>query len=255
MPERTHYAPGTPSWVDLASPDVEASKRFYSALLGWDAETSDDPNAGGYTMFSLGGKSVAGLGPALPDRPPAWSSYVTVEDADATVAAARAAGGSVFLEPMDVLDAGRMAVIADPTGAALSLWQPRAHIGAGLVNEPGTLCWNELQARDLATSQAFFEKLFGWKGEPLEGPVEYVNWMLGGESIGGMLKIGDDMPAELPPHWAVYFAVASCAETVAKAEELGATIAVPPTEIQPGTFSVIIDPQGASFHVLEFREA
>ena len=150
MPEVAKYAPGTPSWVDLSSPDLEASARFYRELFGWTAQASEDPEARGYTMLQQGGKNVAGMGPAQPGQPPAWTSYVTVEDADAAAKRVEAAGGSVLLPPMDVMDVGRMAIFADPAGAVIAVWQPRSHKGADLVNEPNSLCWNELQTRDLA---------------------------------------------------------------------------------------------------------
>src|SRR5258708_2523577 len=131
MPEMTSYAPGTPSWIDLGSPDLERSKKFYTSLLGWTA-APPAAEAGGYTIFTLRGKDVAGLGPLMGEgQPPAWQTYVSVDDADKTTELVKTAGGVVYVEPMDVMDVGRMAVFADPTGAAFCIWQPREHIGAG----------------------------------------------------------------------------------------------------------------------------
>ncbi len=148
MPRIDSYSPGTPSWVDLASPDVEASVAFYGGLFGWEAPELA-PEAGGYRTFELGGVAVAGCGPIMMEgQPPAWLTYVSVDDADGAVARITEAGGTVYVQPMDVLDVGRMAVFADPTGGACAVWQAKAHIGAGLVNEPGALVWNELATRD-----------------------------------------------------------------------------------------------------------
>ena len=255
MPEIVKYVPGTPSWVDLSSPDLEASNSFYGTLFGWAVETDPRPDSGGYGMFTLRGHNVAGLGPAQPGRPPMWSTYITVESADAMAEKARQAGGSVLLEPMDVLDVGRMAVLADPVGAAISIWQPRAHKGADLVNEPGTFCWNELQTRDLERSKEFYPAVFGWSGEHSAEPMIYTEWKLQGNTIAGMMPMPDQVPDDVPAHWSVYFAVEDCAATVDRAKEFGATIAASPTEIPPGIFAVIVDPQGAAFNVLQFGQA
>lgn len=252
MPEVTEYAPGTPSWADVSSPDLEAAKRFYGELFGWTAEAQPDPAAGGYTLLRRDGKEVAGLGPAQPGQPTAWTTYVSVADADATARRAREAGGTVLLEPMDVMDAGRMAMVADPTGAVFAIWQPGLHIGAALVNEPGSLCWNELQTRDPARAQTFYEHTFGWTGEAFEGPMSYTNFKLGDHEVAGMMEMGADFPDEVPCHWAVYIAVADCEATVKRAQELGGSVLVAPTKSPPGTFALLADPHGATFHVLEF---
>jgi len=176
MPEITSYEPGTPSWVDLGSPDVEASAAFYAGLFGWEAHTSPDPEAGGYTMFVLDGHTVAGLGPLFDegDRP-SWTMYVAVADADATASSVAAAGGSVFVPPMDVLDAGRMAVCADDQGARFSIWQAGTHCGSTLANEPGTMCWTELAVPDSRQAIVFYGGLFGWEADDTGG---YVVWRL-----------------------------------------------------------------------------
>jgi len=251
MPSIESYAAGTPSWVDLASPDIDASVAFYHALLGWDA-AEGPPEAGGYRIFELRGAPVAGIGPIMmPGQPPAWTTYVSVDDADATIAKVKAAGGMVFVEPMDVLDVGRMAVFADPTGAACALWQPRSHKGAGLVNEPGTLIWNELSTRDTATAAAFYASVFGWEAATSDmGGTEYTEWKLDGTTIGGMMSMPDEVPAEVPAYWLTYFAVADCDDAVANASASGATVLVPATDIPPGRFAVLVDPVGATFAVI-----
>lgn len=249
------YAAGTPSWVDLASADVAASVAFYGGLFGWEAPELP-PEAGGYRMFELGGVPVAGVGPIMmPGQPPAWTTYVSVDDADAAVARVKARGGTVFVEPMDVLDAGRMAVFADPTGAACAVWQPRAHLGAGLVNEPGALVWNELSTRDQPAATAFYTRVFGWTAESAGMAHDYTEWQLGGATIGGMMTMPDEVPAEVPSYWLAYFGTADCDATVARATAAGATVVVPPTDIPPGRFSVMADPGGATFAVIRLAQA
>src|SRR4051794_38236280 len=131
MADIDRHEPGTPSWIDLGSPDQEASKRFYGGLFGWEAMSPGPPEeTGGYEMFTMRGRLVAGLGPQQSPGPPYWTTYVSTDDADKTVAAAREAGATVFMEPMDVMEAGRMAVFADPVGAVISVWQPNQHPGA-----------------------------------------------------------------------------------------------------------------------------
>ena len=252
----TPYEPGTPSYADLASPDLDASRAFYGALFGWTAEASTEPEAMGYTVFMLGDAAVAGLGPVFGDAPPHWNTYVTVADVDAAVATAAAAGGQVMAEPFDVFTAGRMAVIADPTGAALSLWQSRDHVGAEVRMEPNTLCWHELNTRDPDAATAFFGTLFGWEARAVGAPgMDYTELRLGETGVAGMITMDENWPAEIPPHWMVYFAVGDCAGAAARVAELGGEVHVPPTEIPGvGQFSVLGDPHGATFSVIALDE-
>jgi predicted enzyme related to lactoylglutathione lyase len=252
MPEMSTYRDGVPSWIDLTSPDVGASMTFYTGLLGWEASAAAAPEAGGYTMFTMHGKQVAGVGPIMgPGHPPAWTTYVNVTDADATAKRAADGGGTVLLTPMDVMDQGRMAVFADPEGAVLGLWQPGAHTGAQLVNEPGAYCWSELAAHDVARAKDFYATVFGWDGITEQaGPVSYTEFRLAGAALAGMFKIGPEMPADTPPHWGVYIAVANCDATVAAATRLGAAVVRPPQDIRVGRFAVLADPQGAFFRVI-----
>ena len=250
--ERNEYAPGTPSWVDLGTSDLDAAADFYGGLFGWKCEsTGPEELTGGYRMFFYKDKPVAGLGPKQNPGPPYWTTYVTVADADETVAKVKAAGGMVFMEPMDVMDVGRMAVFADPTGAVISIWQPGTHPGSGWVNEANTLCWNELSTRDIPAATAFYEKAFGWgaktQGEP---PQQYTEFQLGGESIAGMMEPPPMVPAEVPNHWLVYYAVDDTDASVAKVQELGGTLVAGPMDIEPGRFAVVSDPQGATFAVI-----
>jgi predicted enzyme related to lactoylglutathione lyase len=251
MSEAASHAPGVPSWVDLGSPDLEASKVFYAGLFGWEAFTVPAPEAGGYTMFLQRGKHVSAMGPNG-ERPPSWMTYIATADADATTAKVRAAGGTVLVEPLSVMDAGRMAVYLDPTGAAFSVWQAGDHHGAELVNEPGAFCWNELQTRDVDAAKRFYGAVFGWGSETHEGPMQYTEWKHEGRSIGGMMDMaGHDIPAAVPAHWLVYFGAGDCDATTARARELGGTVVVPPMDIPDGLrFSVVSDPQGAIFGIL-----
>jgi predicted enzyme related to lactoylglutathione lyase len=254
MPERTSYEPGTPSWVDLSTPDVDASASFYGALFGWEAEAAGPPEeTGGYHLFKLEGHRVAGVGPLMQEGQPAvWSTYVSTDDADAAVARAQGAGAAVMVEPMDVLDAGRFAFVAHPAGGVIGLWQPGRTIGAELVNEPGSLNWNELHTRDVDGAKAFYATLFGWTADDQPfGDTTYTTLNLGENTIAGMMEMRPDVPADVPAFWLVYFAVADCDATVAKAEELGATVMSPAMDIEGvGRFALLADPHGITFAVL-----
>ena len=254
MSERKEYAPGTPSWLDLATTDRAAAKEFYKALFGW---TYDDMPAGPdatYTMVTKKGLPVAGMADLMKEQadqgiPPHWQTYVTVTDADATAAAATKAGGTVLAGPFAVMDAGRMAVLADPTGAVISLWQPKNHIGAALVNEHGTLTWNELISPDVPKAAQFYKQLFGWDAETSEGPpMTYTEFKLDGQSVGGAMA----PPMEgIPPNWGVYFAVDDTDATLDAATKRGATVLNGPMDIPVGRFAVLMDPQGAVFSVIK----
>lgn len=254
MPERTSHAHGTPSWVDLATDDVAASRRFYGELFGWDFvdEPTDQPGVT-YTMANRGGRAVAAIAPTQPGRPVAWQSYVTVDDVDAAAKLVGPAGGSVLMEPFDVMTAGRMAVIADPTGGVLCLWTPKDHIGAQLVNEHGALCWTELVTPDVERATRFYGEVLGWSTQtvPMDG-AEYVIVNVGDRGVAGVTP----PPAEgIPTHWQVYFAVDNCDESVETALRLGATAlgeAIDAPDV--GRMAPLRDPQGASFSVIQLEQ-
>ncbi|HEY2563876.1 MAG TPA: VOC family protein [Acidimicrobiales bacterium] len=251
MPEFTMYAAGTPSWVDHGTKDLEVSNSFYGTLFGWEADDQGE-EMGHYTLMRKGGKTVAGNMPVTEGQPSAWVSYISVDDADATVGQAKKSGAMVFVEPMDVGDIGRMAVFADPTGAAIGIWQPKSFKGAELANEPGTFAWNELNTRDVSAAKAFYTQVFGWEPNDLDmGGMSYTEWKVGDKSLAGMMTMPDMVPAEVPAHWLVYFGVDDTDASVSKATELGATTLVPPTDIPPGRFAVLSDPDGAAFAVIK----
>lgn len=251
------YEPGTPMWVDLGTPDVKASISFYSQLFGWQAEDMGE-EAGHYHLFRQEGKMVAGGGPLMsPQQPTAWSTYVHTPDAATTAKSVRDAGGQVLVEPFPVMDQGVMAVFADPSGAVISVWQPQQHRGAELVNRPFGFCWNELQTRDLEAVKAFYPRVFNWGIRENNGPdgkVAYVEWLLNGRTIAGCMPMGDQIPAQVPPHWLVYFAVDDADATAQKAQQLGARMMMPPMDIPQGRFSVLTDPQGATFGEIRMRQ-
>ena len=252
MPERTQYPPGTPSWIDIGT-DVEGAKQFYGSLFGWDTQDAGPPEeTGGYGFFLKDGKMVAGYGPQQNPGPPFWTTYVSVTDAEETAKKVEQAGGTVVMAPMEVMGAGTMAVFQDPQGAFISAWQPAQHQGAQLVNEPGSLCWNELNTRDVEGSKAFYIAAFGWDAETHEGgPMPYTEFKIEGQSIAGCMPMPPMIPAQVPPHWLVYFAVDDADATVARVSELGGAVRMGPMDTPPGRIAVVADPQGATFAVIK----
>ena len=249
MAERTSYAPGTFSWAELVTSDAGAAKAFYTEAFGWSYDDNPVPDGPVYSMALRDGKQVAALF-ASDEQPPHWNCYVTVASADETAAKAKEAGATVMAEPFDVMDVGRMAVIADPTGAVLAVWEPRRHIGARIVNEPGALCWNELATNDVAAAKKFYEGLFGWSTEDM-GDGAYTMVRVGDRTNGGIRPMGE-MESGMPPNWLAYFAVPDSDESAAKAGELGGNAIVPPMDVPVGESSriaVIADPQRAVFGI------
>jgi len=249
MPEMTKYDHGVPSWVDLGTPDPQKSLEFYGALFGWEGDDLGE-DAGHYTIVSVKGKQVAAISPAQnPDMPPYWTTYINVDDADGIAKSVAAAGGTVIVEPFDVFDAGRMAVFSDTTGAFISVWQPNQHIGAQLVNEAGAFTWSELNTSDIEKSKQFYGDVFGWT---FGGAPEYAEAQVAGRTIAGIMPRPEQIPGEVPDHWLVYFGVDDVDKSAAKAEKLGAMIAMPPTDIpSTGRFAVILDAQGAAFAIFK----
>lgn len=256
MSVKTSYKPGTFCWIDLGTPDQDDAGEFYGALFGWELKADENAEqTGGYRTAQRGNSTIGGVMKLMEEgQPPAWSSYVCVEDVDATVAKAKEAGGSVMFEPMDVLDYGRMAFIVDPTGAALGLWQPGRNKGADVVGEPGAMSWNELNTRDPEASRSFYGEVFGWSFEEkeYEGTGAYTAIVLGEDTVGGLIDITDRVPVEVPAHWLVYFAVEDIDATVETAKERGGEIPAGPFDIaEVGRIAVVKDPWGAFFAVIQ----
>jgi predicted enzyme related to lactoylglutathione lyase len=241
MGARTSYAPGTFSWAELVTSDAKGAKDFYTKLFGWSYE--DQPIGEGqvYSMAALGGSTVAALYPSS-EQPPHWNCYVTVASADETAGRAGELGGSVIAEPFDVFNSGRMAVLSDPTGGIVAVWEAREHIGASLVNTPGALAWNDLVTPDPETASAFYRDLFGWTFQEMSP--EYRVILNGKGSNGGMLK--QDGPAA----WLPYFAHGDVDAAIAQIQELGGQLFNGPLQVPNGRFAVVSDLQGAVFAVL-----
>ncbi len=253
MGERTSHPPGTFSWVDLGTTDADGAKAFYGALLGWEFEDMPVPGAPPYSMAAIGGLTVAALYAKQDDQvPPLWLSYVTVADADGVAASAAGLGATIVSEPLDVMDAGRMAVLQDPTGAVFAIWQPQRSIGAQLVNDVGSLTMNQLNTSDPQAAQAFYGALFGWTFEQVaSGDQDYWSIANGDRLNGGMMPTPQGW--DIPSHWLAYFTVADIDASVAEIRDLGGGVTVGPLPIPAGRFAVATDPQGAGFAIFEGR--
>jgi predicted enzyme related to lactoylglutathione lyase len=278
MRERDRYIPGVPCWVDTSQPDPQAAVVFYGRLFGWEFEDVMPPGSEGeYFIARLRGGDVAAVGSIPAGVPPLarWNTYVWVESADETASRVLDAGGAVLMDPFDVMDAGRMAVFADPEGAAFCVWQAKQHRGARIVNEPGSLNFNDLNTRDVAGAKSFYGAVFGWRTLALEGGFEM--WTLPGygdhleqgnpdlrkhmaevgapagfeDVVASINPIPDTQP-DVPAHWGVTFAVDDADATAARAAELGGTVIVPPFDAPWVRMTVIADPQGATIVASKF---
>jgi len=254
MPNRTSYTPGTPNWVDLQTSDQDAAKDFYAGLFGWTYDDQPMPDGPVYAMAQIGQDNVAAIAPQPPDMaaagvPPMWNTYLAVDSVDDAVAKVEAAGGQVAMPAFDVMDAGRMAFVMDPGGAAVGLWQAGKHIGATLVNEPGTVTWNELITADPAGSVPFYRAVVGLTTSTMNmGEGDYTMFEAGEAQVGGTTP--PPMPG-VPNHWHVYFAVADADAATTKATDLGGTVLVKPFDIPVGRIAVLKDPQGAMFSIMQ----
>jgi hypothetical protein len=253
MPARTSYRQGTPNWVDLQTTDQDAAKAFYSGLFGWTYDDQPMPQGAVYSMAVLGDGVVAAIAPQSPElaaagAPPIWNTYLAVGSADDTVAKVEAAGGQIAMQPFDVPGAGRMALVLDPGGAAVALWQAGNHIGATLVNEPGAVIWNELITAD-PSAPAFYEKLLGLSTATMDmGDGEYTMFQIGDDRVGG--TVAPQMPGT-PNHWHVYFAVADADASLAMVTGLGGSVLAGPFDTPVGRMAAVRDPQGAAFSIIQ----
>jgi predicted enzyme related to lactoylglutathione lyase len=275
MAERDGYIPGVPCWIDTSQPDPDAALAFYGGLFGWEFEDAMPAEApGNYFIGRIRGGDVAAVSSVPQGAPPTatWNTYVWVDSADETAAKVLAAGGKALMEPFDVMDAGRMAVFADPEGAVFSAWQANKHRGAQIVNEAGSLNFNTLNTRDAAAARSFYGSVFGWQTLALDGGAEM--WTLPG--YGDYLErdrpgLRDQMAAMGAPrgfedvvasisslsgdqaaHWSVTFAVDDADAIAGRATELGGSVLMAPFNAPWVRMSVIADPQGASFIASQF---
>jgi uncharacterized protein len=278
MPERDGYIPGVPCWADTTQPDPDAAARFYGELFGWDMEDSMPPGSEAkYFTGRIRGLAAAAVSSQPEGGPPqaVWNTYIWVDSADETAGKVRDAGGQVLQEPFDVMDAGRMAVFADPEGAVISVWQANQHKGARVVNEHGSVNFNTLHTRDPDAAKGFYGAVFGWRTMDVGGGAEM--WTLPGygdhletihpdvkkrtlemggpegfwDVVAALDPIGDDQP-ETPPHWSVQFTVDDADAVAAKATELGGKVISPPMDLPWTRLTVLADPAGATLLAAKF---
>ena len=254
MPKIESYQQGTPSYVELVTPDQRAAGEFYAALFGWQVdEVPLDDEGNVYLTASLQGDTVAGITGQMPElagHPAFWAVYLTVDDVDSAAGRVAEAGGKVEAGPFDVMDLGRMAAIQDPTGARVNLWQPGSAVGTERANEPGAPTWNELVSPDLPTATRFYEQVLGvrWHSHGMEAG-DYLVMLVGDRSVAGSMKATGD---GVPPHWNVYLEVPSVDDTVASAERQGGRVVAPAFDVpEVGRMACLADPQGASFWVIQ----
>jgi uncharacterized protein len=283
MLDRDGYPPGVPCWIDTTQPDPDAAVRFYGGLFGWEFEDrmpSDAP--GNYFVGRLHDRDVAAVGSPMEGGPPmpVWNTYIAVDSADDAAAQVAKSRGATLAEPFDVLEAGRMAVFADPSGAVFSVWQAKQHKGAQLVNEAGSWNFSDLNTRDVEAALAFYGDVFGWVAGSVEGAgMAFTFLRLPGygdflekrdpdlrarqdeigappgfeDVVAGMMPMTSDrFPDEVPPHWSVTFAVDDADASAARATDLGGTLVAPPLDAGPTRIAVVQDPQGAVFTVSKF---
>jgi uncharacterized protein len=268
MSEREGFEPGVPSWVDTLQPDVQAAKSFYGGVFGWEfVGPGPMPEGGEYYVARLRGRDVTAVGSQPPGgAAPAWNTYVEVESADRTAEKAKAAGGTVAVEPFDAGAGGRIAVVSDPAGASFCVYEPGERTGAQIVNEPGAYAMSQLNTRDPEGAKAFYDELFGWTTESFDmGGGEFTMWRLPGyvggepeqpvsrEVVGVMVPMGGDFPEGAPSVWSVNFWHADADGAAAKAAELGGRVLIEPHDTPGFRETVLVDPAGATFSVSQLK--
>lgn len=254
----TRYVTGAPNWIDIGTPDIDGATSFYGGLFGWQFQAGG-PEVGGYGFFRLAGRTTAGGMQITPDQgPPSWTVYFQTPDADTTAKAAEQAHGKVLAQPMDVMDQGRMAVLADKAGVPFGIWQPKQNKGLDVVQEPGSLCWVELYTADLPMAAFFYHAALGLETFGVDFPGgTYTTVLPAGQSedamFGGIVPLADDpLEAEAGAYWLPYFEVADTDAAVAKARELGGKLRLPATDVPDvGRIAKLADPYGARFAVIK----
>jgi predicted enzyme related to lactoylglutathione lyase len=248
MPTReTPWPTGTPCWVDLGAPDVEAARSFYSDVLGW-GYTGGEPEYGGYVTAQAGGRDAAGIGPQQdPSDPPRWTTYFAADDADAVAGRITEAGGTVLVAPMDVGPMGRMAIALDPQGNPFGLWQGGLNTGVQVYNEPGALVWNEAAVDDPAAAREFYAAVFGFSYDEVPGAEGYTTFATADRPLGGLGGRTEGGPAG----WATCFSVASTDAALDAVIAGGGAVTMPAMDTEFGRFAVVTDPWGAAFSVMQ----
>jgi hypothetical protein len=259
MPNTDRHPPGSFCWAELATSNQPEAKKFYRGLFGWAANDMPMGPNDFYTMFQLEGRDTGAAYTLRPDMvsqgiPPHWALYVAVSSADESAGRAASLGGKVLAPAFDVFDVGRMAVLQDPAGASLCIWQAKKHSGFGITGVPGTFCWADLMTSDPKRAAQFYSGLFGWKLERGAQGGDYLHIKNGEQFIGGVPPAGSAGPG-VPPHWSLYFLVTDCDASTAKAKALGARVYMPPTTMEGvGRWAVLADPQGAAFSAFQPME-
>ncbi|MFG3497435.1 VOC family protein [Streptomyces sp. NPDC047928] len=255
----TRFVTGSPNWVELGTPDIDGARTFYGDLFGWTFRSAG-PEAGGYGMFQLDGRTAAGAMAVQPGQgPTGWTVYFQAPDAAGAATAVRAGGGTVVVEPMDVFDLGRMALFTDPTGAGFGVWQPGTNKGLDVVSDPNSLVWAELYTPDPVADLGFYDLVFGMEAHTMplpEGAGTYTMIQAAGTdqeaAFGGVVPLGDD-PVEAAggPSWVPYFEVADTDAAAADTERLGGSVRMAPTDMAGvGRYAKLTDPFGARFAVI-----
>jgi predicted enzyme related to lactoylglutathione lyase len=241
---------GTPCWVDVSVPDLDAARLFYEGLFGWEMQ-GGTPEFGGYLNCAKNGRLAAGISPKMmPEAPTAWITHFATSDVAASAERAGSSGGQVLMGPMDVMDLGKLAICTDPSGAMFGLWQPGSHLGVGVYNEPGSLIWTEQLSRSADPNLAFYSAVFGWEFHDWSAPdFRYASFVIDGRDTGGVGEYGQDGP-ELPPQWWVYLAVDDTDEAVDRVVKLGGSVILPPSDSPYGRRATVADNQGANFALL-----
>lgn len=258
MNNKNNYPQGVFCWAELCTRNWKEGKAFYTSLFGWGSDDQPIGDDEYYTMLQKQGDDIAAMyqmpqAQINDELPGYWLTYIAVEDVDACAIKAKELGAQIIAGPHNVMDAGRMLMLKDTAGATVALWQGNEHIGCKRPGELTTPYWHEMATRDTTASSNFYCELLGWKSQlkPMDG-MDYTLFLIGDKPVAGMIEMTDEWPVDVPPHWMIYFAVDSCDSYVDKAVDLGAQVCVPATDIEDvGRFSVICDPQGSVFSIIE----
>lgn len=252
----TEIPTGAPCWIDLMTSDPAKAMDFYGKLLGWTFEIGDEELYGGYIMAFKDGKSVAGLMKSNPDDagyPDMWSTYLRVDDITATVAAAEAAGAVVYMPPMDVPEQGKMAMLGDPAGAAVGVWEFGGHTGFQAHNEMGASVWHEIMSKNYAASVKFYQDVFGWNTSVMSDTDDFRYSVLvdGDNQLAGVMDASGFLPEQVPSFWQVYFEVENTDAAVEAAVAMGAVVTMPAEDTPFGRLASLNDPTGAAFRLMQ----